>query len=505
MTSLYYEANRNGEETVLLIHGWAGSNEVWRYLKPILSSNWKVITVDLWGHGQSKMPKKKITPKSLSSELLKVICELGCTDCYVIGHSMGCLVAEHFALYYPNYVKGIILIEGIYPIEKMFTAKNQSLDKNSRLQIFQQMLAPFSTENWAVEIINKMLQTPKDTLLQYSEYLNINRTEILKKLKCPYFIISREKYKTEFLNPKLWLTHEIPINIICNIKNTETHFVLEENPKEANSTISKCLTKLKNKVDNQIKLKVKEFFTRQAQNYYESHMHASEGLNEVRELLSLSPKDNVIDIGCGAGHTSFEIAPKVNNVMAYDFADDMLKIVEKESKVRGFTNIQTIKGDAENIIFPDSTFDKAVCRIAAHHFPNLKAFMNEVSRVLKRNGIFVLVDNSAPTDRDLYFFSDYVEKLKDSSHFHLYTESSWRESIIESGLNINYLRYYKSKHIFKEWSDVASIENFQIDFIKNYFLKANQRIQKYFNILIENNEVVHFTIDRIVICCTKNS
>lgn len=222
--------------------------KIWQNLIPNLSPNWKVIEIDLWGHGESTAPKEKLTEEGLSKDIFNVIKESGSTDCYVIGHSMGCAVSECFALFFPKVVKGLILIEGIYPLKEMFASKGRSIDDTSRLNIFQNMLFPLSAEKWAIELTDELMRVPETTLDKFSRFLEINRVEILNKINCAYFIISREKYKDEILQPDLWEKYGILKDFVFHVKNTQTHFVLSENPKEANKCITNCLENLKNRV-----------------------------------------------------------------------------------------------------------------------------------------------------------------------------------------------------------------------------------------------------------------
>ena len=53
----YDEGPREGHETLLLIHGMAGSSATWRSVIPQLSRNYRVIAPDLLGHGGSDKPR----------------------------------------------------------------------------------------------------------------------------------------------------------------------------------------------------------------------------------------------------------------------------------------------------------------------------------------------------------------------------------------------------------------------------------------------------------------
>jgi len=502
--SMFFQFNKALEETVLLIHGWAGSRKIWRDLVPILAPSLKVIEVDLWGHGDSLPPSKKINKNTITSDLLNVIEKSGSTDCYVVAHSMGCAIALCLAKFAPQIIKGLVLIEGLYPLKEMFASKGRSIDDKNRRKIFEEMLFPYYSQQWAKELIDEMMLVPEETLHKYNDFLSIDRVDLAKKIKCPYAIISREKYRGRKLDASLWKNLGLDNFPYFCVRSTETHFVLQENPQNAINAIMEALKILKSTNDKNLKELTGAFFSSQAEMYFSSSMHAQEKLDEIVNLSKPSKNNVLLDLGCGAGHTSFALAPYVKEVIAYDFSDRMIEIVQREAKEKKIKNIMAVIGDVDSLPFSNSSFNRVTSRIAAHHFPNLSNFMLEVGSVLKRNGIFVLVDNIAPHDADLYVFADKMEKLKDSSHFHLYTETTWREVIAGAGLTIDYLKCYKSPHIFNEWTGVAGLDDKSIIDIENQFLKANKKIKNYFQIIIRNNKVKQFSIDRLIIRAKKN-
>lgn len=496
---LYFESNNTFQETILLLHGWAGSKAIWKYHTPRLASKWKVVEVDLWGHGDSLPPSSYLTPPIISDDILNVLDKVGSPDCYIIAHSMGCAIALSLALHSPKRVKGLILIEGIYPIPEMFASKGRPIDDNNRRQIFEQMLYPHANETWAVNLINEMMIVPTDVLEKYNEFLRIDRVAMLKKTSCPYQIISRENYRGKHLQAQLWGNLGLDESSVLSVQGTSTHFVLQENPLATNQTLQQAVYTLKKKADMLLKISVESFFSAQAEQYFSSPMHATERLDELVDLLELTGKEKVIDLGCGAGHTTFAVAPYAKEVLAYDFSKKMLQIVEREILNRKLSNVTTILGDVQSLTYPNSTFDRLTSRIAAHHFPDLEKFIMESARVLKNNGIMVIVDNTAPNSSDLYLFTDGIEKLKDSSHFHLYPETTWRILLSAAGFKLGYFRYYKARHIFSEWAAVANIETDTLREIERQLLNANEKIKSYFQIEIEEGKVKSFCIDRLTL------
>jgi ubiquinone/menaquinone biosynthesis C-methylase UbiE len=90
-----------------------------------------------------------------------------------------------------------------------------------------------------------------------------------------------------------------------------------------------------------------------------------------------------LDIATGAGHMALALAAHVTKVIAYDMTKEMLLEAKGNAVRRGLTNVITKKGIAENLPFPDSTFDIVTVRHAPHHFANVTVAIREMARVAK--------------------------------------------------------------------------------------------------------------------------
>ena len=141
-----------------------------------------------------------------------------------------------------------------------------------------------------------------------------------------------------------------------------------------------------------------------AQSYLTSVVHAQgDDLRSVAQRMTAQGHAAALDLGCGAGHLSFAMAPHVRSVMAYDLAPRMLEVVTQAACERGFANITTRQGPVERPPVDDASFDWVCTRFSAHHWDDLGAALREARRVLKPGGgllaIDVLGDDDPLTDR----------------------------------------------------------------------------------------------------------
>lgn len=95
----------------------------------------------------------------------------------------------------------------------------------------------------------------------------------------------------------------------------------------------------------------------------------------------------VVDIGCGTGRIIGELKLFGAEVTAVDISEEMLKKVDKK-----YSDIKTIMGDMENLPFDDETFDVAVCTFVIVHIKDPEKAFQEVYRILKDGGEFILTN-----------------------------------------------------------------------------------------------------------------
>lgn len=106
----YYEITGEGEWLVL-IHGWAGSRLMWKKEVDYLSQYFKVLNYDLRGHGLTGPSSlKKYDLQLISDDLNVLMEELKIKKAHICSLSLGAVVAQGFALFYPEKVKSMVMI-----------------------------------------------------------------------------------------------------------------------------------------------------------------------------------------------------------------------------------------------------------------------------------------------------------------------------------------------------------------------------------------------------------
>src|ERR1043166_1344623 len=171
---------------------------------------------------------------------------------------------------------------------------------------------------------------------------------------------------------------------------------------------------------------VQEQFGKTAASYLTSKPHAAgKSLERLVTLTSPQKTWRGLDVATGGGHVAYTFAPHVERMWATDITQEMLDMVRGEAQKRGLANIRTAYAKAEALPFEDASFDLVTCRIAPHHFDSIPDFLKETRRVLKRSGVFALVDNVVPEGS----VGDYInafERFSEPSHIRAWRSEAQR-------------------------------------------------------------------------------
>ena len=174
--------------------------------------------------------------------------------------------------------------------------------------------------------------------------------------------------------------------------------------------------------------------------YAVSAVHAS-GPDLVRliDAGEFRGDEQVLDLGCGAGHTALACALRVAHVTAVDLTPEMLAVAAELAQARGLANISFQEADVAALPFADARFDVVTSRYSAHHYADPARALAEARRVLRPGGRFLLVDTVAPEDGALDTFYNAVELLRDFSHVRNCRISEWTRMMQAVGFSVETL------------------------------------------------------------------
>ncbi len=117
------------------------------------------------------------------------------------------------------------------------------------------------------------------------------------------------------------------------------------------------------------------------------------------DTLKIFPHDKILDIATGTADVSIKAFEHLNpqKVTGIDISEKMLEIGKEKVKAAGLSdNITLMIEDVSQMSFPDETFDAAITSFGIRNFDKLEKSIQEIYRVLKPNGKFVILEMSEP-------------------------------------------------------------------------------------------------------------
>ncbi len=247
-----YRVYGSGEPALVLVHGWSCNQSYWDEQVKSFSPKYKVVTLDLAGHGQSGHNRKNYTPQSFGEDIAAVVNKLKLKKVILIGHSMGGADAIEAAVLLKDKVIGIIGAD-------TFQDLTQTMEKKQA----EQFLIPFK-ENFVKQtsgFVRSMFTAKSDTNLvnkvvkdissapskiAINVILNLftyNAVPSLKKIHVPFISINNDRYPVKVEDNRK-LTKSFELKTMKGIG----HFIMLEDPAGFDKLLQESIDELlKNK------------------------------------------------------------------------------------------------------------------------------------------------------------------------------------------------------------------------------------------------------------------
>lgn len=146
------------------------------------------------------------------------------------------------------------------------------------------------------------------------------------------------------------------------------------------------------------------------------------------DILKETKNGNILEIGAGTGRTAQIAIEYCNNLCLLDPSEKMLQRARSKLK-----KVKIMRGYVESTPFKENTFDLVYAIDSLHHWDDQKKGLNEINRILKPHGTFVLIDFD-PTKKIGHYIRAMEKALFMGSKF--YSINQIKDILVETNFTI---------------------------------------------------------------------
>jgi pimeloyl-ACP methyl ester carboxylesterase len=244
-----YETNGAGKPALVFVHGWSCDRSYWKNQLEPFSRQFRIVTVDLAGHGESGIGRKDWTIASFGGDVAAVVKKLGLDRVILIGHSMGGDVIAEAARQLPTgRVTGMIWLDtykqlgaGRNPEQvSAFVSRLRANFRDSTRAFVHGLVLPTFDPSLVEWVANDMSSAPPDIALA-AIYDSFNYSRVmphtLQALKLPVIAINPDNAPTDTASLR---RYGVDVMIIPGVG----HFVMMEDPARFNPILEAAIGRL---------------------------------------------------------------------------------------------------------------------------------------------------------------------------------------------------------------------------------------------------------------------
>jgi pimeloyl-ACP methyl ester carboxylesterase len=247
-----YEVYGSGEPTLVFVHGWSSDARYWRAQVSSFSEKYRVVVLDLAGHGHSGMSRSTYTMGAFGEDVRAVAEATGSHKVILIGHSMGGSVIAEAARLLPGRVIGLIGIDTLenieYPmtreeLKKMVAPLEQDFRTGSR-QFVGEMISPQTDPHLREWILSDVSAAPPGVALSamnemMTQYVTGDAAKVFEKIRIPVVTVNGDLWPINYeANRRHMYSYEAIV-----LKKAD-HFLMMNRPEEFNHALEKAIRML---------------------------------------------------------------------------------------------------------------------------------------------------------------------------------------------------------------------------------------------------------------------
>jgi pimeloyl-ACP methyl ester carboxylesterase len=247
-----YNVFGKGDVTLVFVHGWGGDGRYWKYQIPYFYKKYRIVTVDLAGHGNSEQNRKVYTLEAFGQDVKAVVEDVNAKKVILIGHSMSGEIVAEAARLMPERVIGIIGADSIQNVEdtmpkEQFKQMVDGFQKDFKGEV-KNFVEPMlgkdikpEFKKWIIDDIS--CEPPYVAISAFKEYVtkfeNKGIANIFKEVKVPVRCVNADLWPT---NPEANRRYMSSFEVTY-IKGAG-HFIMLERPREFNKKLNDSIKEI---------------------------------------------------------------------------------------------------------------------------------------------------------------------------------------------------------------------------------------------------------------------
>ncbi|HYV37518.1 MAG TPA: alpha/beta hydrolase [Gemmataceae bacterium] len=249
------EVRGQGDTALLFLHGWCGDREYWKNQVDVFAADYRIVTLDQAGHGESGKNRKNWTVSSLAADVESVVKALGLKRVILVGHSMGGPVSLMAAKRLPGTVVAVIGVDTLHNAEnkmpadtvKTLVAGFESDFKGTTRTALEGMLSEKTEPELKKWLISRAeVQDQKMALGLVADMFALDQTALLKEAKTPVRCINSGGGYMFFNATDVAVNKKYADFNVVTI-DAVGHYPMLEKPKEFNEKLREVLKEIKDK------------------------------------------------------------------------------------------------------------------------------------------------------------------------------------------------------------------------------------------------------------------
>lgn len=253
--SIVCEVRGKGDTALVFLHGWCGDRAYWKHQVDVFAPDYRIVTLDQAGHGESGKDRKQWTTSSLAGDVEAVVKALGLKRVILIGHSMGGPVALLASKRMPETVVAVIGVDTLQDAEfKMPEEVTKKFLEGFEKDFKGMMRAGFAgllSEKTDADLKNWIMtraeaQDQKMALGLMHDMMGLDSKKLLKEAKAPVRCINSGG-GFQFFKPTAIETNKKYADFNAVTIEEVGHYPMLEKPEEFNRKLREVLKEFASK------------------------------------------------------------------------------------------------------------------------------------------------------------------------------------------------------------------------------------------------------------------